>query len=103
MSRGTLRGLEIDGRSYLYALGVMLYWLLAGRTPYQASDVSDLFRQILNEPLPPLIPQYPDAPEALLQVVRTLLQKDPRDRYQTGAEVLEIGSASCRESVRQYE
>lgn len=89
MSPETLRGMEVDGRSDLYALGVMLYWLLAGRTPYQASDVSDLFRQILNEPLPPLIPQYPDAPEALLQVVRTLLQKDPRDRYQTGAELIE--------------
>ena len=89
MSPETLRGMEVDGRSDLYALGVMLYWLLAGRTPYQAHDVSDLFGQILNEPLPPLIPQYPDAPEALLQVVRTLLQKDPRDRYQTGAELIE--------------
>lgn len=89
MSPETLRGMEVDGRSDLYALGVMLYWLLAGRTPYQASDVSDLFRQILNEPLPPLISQYPDAPEALLQVVRTLLQKDPRDRYQTGSELIE--------------
>src|SRR3546814_10006960 len=41
MSPETLRGLEIDGRSDLYALGVMLYWLLAGRTPYQASDRSE--------------------------------------------------------------
>ncbi|PKM02676.1 MAG: serine/threonine protein kinase [Gammaproteobacteria bacterium HGW-Gammaproteobacteria-6] len=89
MSPEALRGVEVDGRSDLYALGVMLYWLLAGRTPYQATDVSDLFRQILNEPLPPLLPQHPDAPEALLQVVRTLLQKDPRDRYQTGAELIE--------------
>jgi len=89
MSPETLRGATIDGRSDLYALGVLLYWLLAGHTPYSAADATDLFRQVLAEPLPNLKSQYPDTPEALLGVVRTLLAKDPRDRYQTGAEVVE--------------
>lgn len=89
MSPETLRGAAIDGRSDLYALGVLLYWLLAGHTPYRAADAADLFRQVLAEPMPELKPQYPDAPDALLAVVRTLLAKDPRDRYQTGAEVVE--------------
>ncbi len=89
MSPETLRGAAIDGRSDLYALGVLLYWLLAGHTPYRAADATDLFRQVLAEPMPELKPQYPDVPDALLGVVRTLLAKDPRDRYQTGAEVVE--------------
>lgn len=89
MSPETLRGGIVDGRSDLYALGVLLYWLLAGHTPYRAAEAADLFRQVLTEPLPNLKSQYPDAPEALLGVVRTLLAKDPRDRYQTGAEVVE--------------
>src|SRR3546814_20237134 len=59
MSPETLRGLEIAGRSDLYALGVMLYWLLAGRTPYQASEVRALFPHILNTPFTPQIPQKP--------------------------------------------
>lgn len=89
MSPEQIRGAEVDGRSDLYSLGVLLYWLLAGHTPFSADNVADLLRKTLNEPPPALKPLDPATPDALLDVVRTLLAKDPADRYQSGSELME--------------
>ncbi|QDF96017.1 serine/threonine protein kinase [Azoarcus sp. DD4] len=89
MSPEQIRGKGIDGRSDLYALGVVLYWLLAGRTPFEADDVDVLLRKILNDAPPPLKPLDPATPDALLDVVRTLLAKDAAERYQSGSELIE--------------
>ncbi|HNQ75230.1 MAG TPA: HAMP domain-containing protein, partial [Pseudothauera hydrothermalis] len=89
MSPEQIRGDEVDGRSDLYSLGVVLYWLLSGDTPFRADNVHELLRKILTEPLPPPKPLDPATPQALLDVVRTLLDRDPTERYQTGAELLE--------------
>ncbi len=89
MSPEQIRGGEIDGRSDLYALGVLLYWLLAGHTPFRTSNVHELLKKILREPAPPLKPQDPATPDALVDLVRTLLAKDPAERYQSGAELIE--------------
>lgn len=89
MAPEILRGEAADGRSDLYSLGVLLYWLLAGQTPFQADDLGDLFAQIASAEAPPLVPQYPDTPEALLGAVRLLLVKDPGGRYQSAGELLQ--------------
>lgn len=88
MSPEQIRGKGIDGRSDLYSLGVMLYWLLAGHTPFDADDVDTLLRRILNDAPPPLKPLDPATPTELLDVVRTLLAKDPAERYQNGRELV---------------
>ena len=89
MSPEQIRGGEVDGRSDLYSLGVLLYWLLSGHTPFRTNNVHELLRKILKEPLPPLKPLDPATPQALLDVARTLLARDPAERYQTGAELIE--------------
>ncbi len=89
MSPEQIRGKALDGRSDLYALGVLLYWLLAGRPPFEADTTPDLLRAILRGTPPPLRPQNPATPEALVDVARTLLDKDPAARYQRGAELVE--------------
>lgn len=89
MAPETLTGKPVDGRCDLYALGVLLYWLLVGRTPWQAEDHRSLFEMIINGPIPQIKTQYADVPEALLGIVYTLLAKDPRERYQRGAELVE--------------
>lgn len=89
MSPEQIRGKGIDGRSDLYSLGVMLYWLLAGRTPFEADDVDVLLRKVLNDAPPPLKPLDPATPDALLDVVRTLLAKDAAERYQSGSELID--------------
>lgn len=87
MAPEILRGEGADGRSDLYSLGVLLYWLLAGRTPFRADDLGELFAQIADQEAPALTPHYPDTPEALLAAVRVLLAKDPGERYQNAGEV----------------
>lgn len=89
MSPEQIRRAEVDGRSDIYSLGVLLYWLLSGQKPYRADNVKDLLRAILNEAPAPLKPLNPETPDALVDVVRTLLAKDPAARYQSGSELIE--------------
>ena len=77
----------IDGRSDLYSLGVVLYELLAGHRPYQDEDHWTVWQKVLKEPLPELKPLNPRTPPDLIELVHTLLAKDPDARYQSAAGV----------------
>ncbi len=88
MSPEQITDSTIDGRSDLYALGVMLFELLAGHAPYEDDDHWSLWRRVLNEPLPRLRPRDKDTPETLVELVLTLLAKRPEDRYQSASGVL---------------
>ncbi len=95
-----LRGESTDARSDLFSLGVMLYWLLAGRLPWpETSDVKALVRQRQRTPMPSLQPRDPATPSILLEMVRTLLAPKADDRYQHGAEVVD----DLRLASREYE
>ena len=90
MSPERLRGstTEVDGRSDVYALGVMLYRLLAGRLPFDVSGLplADAAQRILHTDVAPL-----GAIDAVLrgsieQVVQRSMAPDPAQRYQTAAD-----------------
>jgi PAS domain S-box-containing protein len=74
---------EVDERSDLYAFGVVLFECIAGRPPFESSDVGQLLRMHLNAPPPALRELRPDVPRALDAVVQRLLRKDPAERYQS--------------------
>ncbi|HKV08189.1 MAG TPA: serine/threonine-protein kinase [Thermoanaerobaculia bacterium] len=103
---GTLRtmspeqagGEEVDARSDLYSLGVLLYEMLTGRSPFQGGSLLQIHRKVLTErPVPPRLLR-PELPAGLSDLVESLLEKDPARRPQSAAEVVEalerIGSAS---------
>lgn len=83
MSPEQARGKPVDGRSDLYALGVVLYEMLVGRVPYQADDSLAIGIMHITQPVPVL----PDGIGALQPLIGRLLAKQPEDRFQTGHEV----------------
>ncbi|MCA9828872.1 MAG: serine/threonine-protein kinase [Dehalococcoidia bacterium] len=76
---------EVDQRSDIYALGVTLYAMLTGRPPFEGKSAIDTLFQHRTAPVPtgPL-QAFPDSVQ---NIVRRCLEKDPRDRYQTAAEL----------------
>ena len=79
----------LDGRSDLFSLGVILYWLLSGRTPFREHETKKLLDRIANEDAPRLKPRDLSTPQALIDMVHVLLQRDRNARYQNGQELLE--------------
>jgi serine/threonine-protein kinase len=77
------QGLPVDGRSDVYALGVVMYEMLTGVAPFTAdSPVSVAYKHVREEPVPPS-ERNPDIPPDLELIVATALAKDPQSRYPT--------------------
>lgn len=72
---------EIDGRSDLYSLGVVVYQMLSGELPFNAPTVAGILMKHITEPAPLLHERWPDVPEDLSLAVARCLEKDPQNRW----------------------
>ncbi|MBX6420045.1 MAG: protein kinase [Nevskia sp.] len=84
MSPEQVQRLPLTPASDLYSLGVVMYQLLTGETPYTGSDLVQLFAAIRNQPAPRLEDKRPDVPRDLCAVTARLLAKRAQDRYPSG-------------------
>jgi serine/threonine-protein kinase len=80
---------EIDGRSDLYALGVVAYQMLAGELPFQATSTPAMLVKHLSERPVPVDLRRPDCPRDLAAIVMRLLEKEPQHRFASAAELEE--------------
>ena len=83
MSPEQVRETTLDHRTDIYSLGVVMYQLLTGQMPYQASTNYNVIYQILNSPLTSPSVLRPDIPPSLAEMVEKAMAKDRFDRYQT--------------------
>jgi serine/threonine-protein kinase len=81
------RGQTIDGRTDLYALGVMLYELTTGRLPFTGDDPLAVIAQHLHADVVPPRTHRPDLSPAMETIILKLLAKLPNDRFASAREV----------------
>ena len=80
------RGMEVDGRSDLYSLGVVLYEMLTGQLPFNAGDTLGVIYAHVNDP----VPEIPRELAEWQAVVDRLLAKSPGDRYASAGELAAV-------------
>jgi serine/threonine-protein kinase len=77
---------EVDTRSDIYSLGVVAFQMLAGETPFKATNTPAMLMKHVSEPPPPLRGRRPDVPSGMVYAIERALAKRPEDRWRSAAE-----------------
>ena len=90
MSPEQTRGQRADGRSDLFSLGSLVYFLATGRLPFRAETPLGVLHRIQNDKPTPVRQVNPQISKTLSEVIEFLLEKTPEARFQTATEVHEL-------------
>jgi len=98
MSPEQVQGVEIDRRSDLYAVGLLIYQMLTGKPPFTDGDAARVMARHVREEPPPMAQIAPnlDVSQRISDVVAKALAKDPRDRPQSAQDFLDALGMTAR-------
>ena len=88
MSPEQARGTDVDARSDIFSLGILLYEMVTGRRPFEGSTASDVIISILQKRPASMARFSPDVPVELERIVGKALSKNREERYQTVKDML---------------
>jgi serine/threonine-protein kinase len=92
-------GEQVDGRSDVYALGVVLYEMLTGTCPFVGRNAAEVIAKHISAPIPRLSEREPETPAALVRLVHRMLVKDPAGRPTAAELVKELTAASTPDGL----
>jgi eukaryotic-like serine/threonine-protein kinase len=106
MSPEQINTTNVDSRTDIFSIGVVLFELVTGKLPFEGKDTGDMLMKILHEPAPSVNALVKNCPPGLDEIVQRALAKDPEQRYQTAEDLaLDLGHVLekfRRERVSEY-
>ena len=90
MSPEQITGKKVNARSDLFSLGSVMYFLATGREPFRSESTFAVINRITRETPPPVRSINPDIPETLSRIIARLLERSPKDRFQSAEQLNEL-------------
>lgn len=95
MSPEQIKGEELDGRSDIYALGVVVFEMLTGSLPY-GGNLPMIYQGHLNEPIPSVFLHVDDLPDEVDEILRKALAKNPDERFRKAEHLARLLEAALQ-------